>query len=112
MSVSASGKTTLGRTLAERTGWPFLDADDMHSAESVSRMAVGIPLTDAYRWPWLDRVSAWITERRAAGEAGIVPCSALKRAYRDRLRKADPDLRVVYLQATRKQIADRLAQRT
>lgn len=112
MGVSASGKTTLGRLLAQRMGWPFLDADDVHSPEAVARMAAGIPLTDADRWPWLDRVAAWITERRATDEPGIVACSALKRAYRDRLRAADPGLRLVYLRAEREQIADRLKRRT
>jgi carbohydrate kinase (thermoresistant glucokinase family) len=112
MGVSASGKTTVGRTLAERTGWPFLDADDLHSPEAVARMAAGKPLTDAERWPWLDRIAAWIAARRAAGEPGVVACSALKRSYRDRLRVADPDLRLVYLRASREQIADRLNHRT
>jgi gluconokinase len=112
MGVSGSGKTTVGQTLADRTGWPFLDADEMHSAEAVERMAAGIPLTDADRWPWLGRVAAWIEERRAAGEPGVVACSALKRVYRDRLREADPHLRVVYLRAERAQIAERLSHRT
>lgn len=112
MGVSGSGKTTLGRALADRTGWPFLDADDLHSPEAIDRMANGIPLTDTDRWPWLDRVAAWIAERHAAGEPGIVACSALKRAYRDRLRSAKHDLRLVYLRATRQEIADRLSHRT
>lgn len=111
MGVAASGKSTVGRILAERTGWPFLDADDLHSSESVARMAAGIPLTDADRRPWLDRVAAWIAARRAAGESGIVACSALKRAYRDRLREADPGLRLVYLRADREHIVDRLSRR-
>lgn len=112
MGVSGSGKTTLGRSLADRTGWPFLDADDLHSAEAITRMAAGIPLTDADRWPWLDRVAAWIAARREVGEPGVVACSALKRSYRDRLRKADPGLRLVYIRAEREQIAERLNRRT
>ena len=110
MGVSGSGKTTVGRAIAARAGWPFLDADDLHSPESVARMAAGIPLTDADRWPWLDRVAAWIAGRR--GEPGIVACSALKRMYRDRLRAASPNLRFVYLKATPQEITDRLANRT
>lgn len=110
MGVSGSGKTTVGRAIAARVGWPFLDGDDLHSPESVARMAAGIPLTDADRWPWLDRIAAWIAARQ--GEPGIVACSALKRVYRDRLREADRDLRFVYLKATPQQIADRLARRT
>ncbi len=75
-------------------------------------MAAGIPLRDQDRWPWLDRVAAWIAARRGAGEPGIVACSALKRAYRDRLREADPELCFVYLRADRQQIGDRLARRS
>jgi carbohydrate kinase (thermoresistant glucokinase family) len=111
MGVSGCGKTTVGRTLARRTGWPFLDADDLHSAEAVRRMTEGLPLTDDDRWPWLGRVADWIGERHRAGEPAVVACSALKRAYRDRLRAADPDLRFVYLRAERAQIAQRLAGR-
>jgi gluconokinase len=110
MGVSGSGKTTVGRAIAARVGWPFLDADDLHSPESIARMASGIPLTDADRWPWLDRIADWIARHR--GEPGIVACSALKRVYRDHLRAANPDLRFVYLKATQQEIADRLARRT
>jgi gluconokinase len=110
MGVSGSGKTTVGRAIAARAGWPFLDSDDLHSPESIARMAAGIPLTDADRWPWLERIAEWIAAHR--GEPGIVACSALKRIYRDRLRAANPDLRFVYLKATQQEIADRLAQRT
>jgi gluconokinase len=112
MGVSGCGKTTVGRNLAQRTGWPFLDADDLHSPEAVAKMAGGVPLTDADRWPWLDRVATWIEERRASGEPGIVACSALKRAYRDHLRRADPGLVFVYLRADRQAIGDRLARRS
>lgn len=111
MGVSGSGKTTLGKTLARRTGWAFLDADDLHSPESVARMASGIPLTDEDRWPWLGRVAEWIAARYRAGEPAVVACSALKRAYRDLLREADPNLQLVYLRASHEQIAQRLARR-
>ena len=90
MGVSGCGKTTVGRLLATRLDWPFLDADDLHPPANVAKMAAGIPLTDADRAPWLAMVAAWIAERRAAGESGVVACSALKRAYRDTLRAADP----------------------
>lgn len=112
MGVSGSGKSTLGRRLADRTGWAFLDADDLHSPEAVARMAAGTPLTDTDRWPWLARVGDWIDARTAAHEPGVVACSALKRAYRDRLRDDHEDVRFVYLKANREQIADRLANRT
>jgi gluconokinase len=112
MGVSGCGKTTLGQTLADRTGWAFLDADELHAPQAVARMAAGIPLTDEDRWPWLDRIAGWIAARHQSGEPAIVACSALKRRYRDHLRAADPDLRLVYLRADRERIAERLTRRT
>jgi carbohydrate kinase (thermoresistant glucokinase family) len=109
MGVSASGKTTVGRLLAERTGWRFLDADDLHPPDNVAKMQAGIPLTDADRWPWLDLIADWI--RQQAGKDAVVGCSALKRAYRDRLREADPRMKVVYLQAEQDEIVARIRHR-
>jgi len=111
MGVSGCGKTTVGRALASLTGWPFLDADTLHSSENVAKMAAGTPLSDADRWPWLGQVADWIAARVAAGEPGIVACSALKRAYRDRLREADPDLRLAYLSIDPDTLRERLAHR-
>jgi gluconokinase len=111
MGVSGSGKSTIGVALAHRLGWAFVDADSLHSPANVAKMAAGTPLDDADRRPWLEDVADWIARRRAAGEPGVVACSALKRAYRDRLRAADPDLRVVHLRGTRDELDARLAQR-
>jgi gluconokinase len=111
MGVSGSGKSTIGDALARRAGWPFLDGDRFHSPANVAKMAAGIPLDDADRQPWLQEIAEWIAKRRSAGEAGVVACSALKRAYRDLLRGGDPDLRVVYLKGEREQLETRLAQR-
>ena len=111
MGVSGCGKTTISLLLAERTRWPFVDADEMHPIANIEKMKSGIPLTDEDRWPWLEQVAAWIAERYAAGEPGVVACSALKRAYRDLLRQADPDLRVVYLEGERDLLEKRLARR-
>ena len=105
------GKSTIGAALSQRMGWPFLDADSLHSPASVAAMAAGIPLTDADRLPWLERVAAWIADRRSVGESGIVACSALKRTYRDLLRRADPALCLVYLAGDRERLEARLAQR-
>ena len=110
MGVSGSGKSTVAARLAERLGWDFQEGDDLHPPANVAKMHSGHPLTDEDRWPWLDRVAAWIAGRR--GEPGIVACSALKRMYRDRLRAANPNLRFVYLKATPQEITDRLANRT
>jgi gluconokinase len=111
MGVSGCGKSTIGARLAERTGWPFADADDMHPAANVAKMRAGQPLTDADRWPWLDDVAAWIAARYAGGEGGVMACSALRRAYRDRLRQADPALRIVLLQGSRELLVQRLTDR-
>ncbi|TSD95644.1 gluconokinase [Skermania sp. ID1734] len=109
MGVSGSGKSTLGRLLAQRLGWDFQEGDDLHPAANIAKMPAGIPLTDADRWPWLDRVAAWIRERLEAGQSGVVACSALKRSYRDVLR--GKGVRFVYLHGERDAIAARLAAR-
>ena len=111
MGVSGCGKTTVGALLADRTGWPFLDADSLHPAKNVAKMARGEPLTDLDRWPWLDEVALWIAAQREAGESGIIGCSALKRAYRDVLRGADPDLRFAYLGVDRAILVERMTTR-
>jgi gluconokinase len=109
--VSGAGKTTVGRMLAERLGWAFLDADDLHPKANVEKMRAGVPLDDADRWPWLDAVGQWIDARAAEGRASVVACSALKRAYRERLRAGRPRLRSVYLAGAPALVAARLEQR-
>lgn len=109
MGVSGSGKTTIGVRLAERLGWPYAEADDMHSPANVAKMAAGQPLTDADRKPWLEAIEAWIDGRIAAGGTGVVSCSALKRSYRDGMRK--PGVRFVYLDGSRELIAARMSAR-
>ena len=86
MGVSGSGKSTVAGILAGQLGWDLAEGDDLHPAANVAKMSAGVPLTDDDRWPWLDRVSEWITEHTAAGIPGIITCSALKRTYRDRMR--------------------------
>ena len=97
MGVSAAGKTSVGRELARRLNARFIDADDLHPAANVAKMAGGEPLTDADRRPWLDAVAA--TLRRADGV--VVACSALKRSYRDRLRGDDIEIGFVLLDVPR-----------
>ncbi|MEV4688896.1 gluconokinase [Microbacterium sp. LWH3-1.2] len=89
MGPSGTGKSTVGAMLSGRLGWPFQEGDDLHPAANVDKMRRGHALTDEDRIPWLELVAAWIDERRAAGEPGIVTCSALKRSYRDILRRED-----------------------
>jgi gluconokinase len=109
--VSGSGKSAVGAVLAARLGWAFEDSDALHSPAEVAKMRSGVPLTDADRWPWLERVAAWIDQRIEAGEPGIIACSALKRSYRDYLCRGRPAVRIVILQADPGTLAVRLATR-
>ena len=109
MGVSGCGKSSVGEALGRLLDVPYFDGDDLHPAENVAKMAAGVPLTDADRWPWLDRVAAVL-----AGQAPvIVGCSALKRAYRDRIRAgAGGPVRFVHLAGSRPVIEARMAART
>ena len=109
MGVSGSGKSTVGALLAGRLKWPYADADSFHSPANVAKMAAGHPLTDEDRAPWLQAIRAWIDERVKQGEPGIVSCSALKRRYREVLRR--PEVTIVYLHGTRAQIEPRMIAR-
>lgn len=109
MGVSGAGKSTVGALLAEGLRVAFADADGFHPAANVAKMARGEALTDADRAPWLAAIGAWLAARGAAG--GVVTCSALKRAYRDRLRADCPGLRLVYLAGDAALIAARQAAR-
>ncbi len=111
MGVAGSGKTTLATTLAQRLGWPLQEGDALHPPENVARMAGGTPLTDADRWPWLARIAAWIDARLAAGENGIVTCSALKRSYRNRIIGSRGGVRLVFVHGPPDLLAARLAAR-
>ena len=88
MGVSGSGKSTLGAILAQWLGTPFLEGDAFHSAESIATMRAGTPLSDDERWPWLDRLGEAVAGAVAREGGAVVACSALKRAYRDRLMRA------------------------
>jgi gluconokinase len=110
--VSGSGKTTVGRLLADRLGWPFADGDSFHPAANVAKMTAGIPLTDDDRWPWLAAIGAWMDARIAAGGSGVVACSALKRRYRDVLRQDRPEVRLVFLEVSHDEDLTRLRARS
>ncbi len=113
MGVSGCGKTSVGRRLGEALGWRFIEGDDFHPPENVAKMSAGIPLEDADRWPWLDRLADEIGTIAERGGDAIVACSALKQSYRDRLAaKAPPgSVRFVHLTGTYDEIAARLAKR-
>lgn len=110
MGVCGSGKTTVGEALAQALHCRFLDADDFHPPANVAKMAAGEPLTDDDRWPWLDRLAREESQILARGEHAVLACSALKEAYRERLKRAG-DVRIVYLKGDEATIAHRLAQR-
>src|SRR3954469_6914421 len=107
MGVSGAGKTTLGELVAQRLGWRFIEGDEYHPKENVAKMAAGIPLEDADRWPWLDALNRRLREERDA----IVTCSALKESYRRRLLEGIADARIVHLHAPKEVIAERVAKR-
>ncbi|MGJ7570000.1 gluconokinase [Variovorax sp. RB2P76] len=112
MGVSGTGKSSVAAALSQMLGVPWVDGDDLHAPEAVARMRAGLPLADADRWPWLDRIGACLADRTAAPHGVVVACSALRRAYRDRLRAASPDLQFVFLDGPSALIRQRMAQRT
>jgi carbohydrate kinase (thermoresistant glucokinase family) len=108
MGVSGSGKSTVGALLAERLGWEMMEGDRLHPPANVEKMRRGIPLDDADRGPWLDKIGEELEAWAAAGRSGVLTCSALKRAYRARILAARPDLRFVYLKGSQEVIAGRV----
>ena len=94
--VSGAGKTTIGKMLADELGWTFYEADDFHPLANIEKMQSDRPLTDEDRWPWLDRLREQIARALTANENAVLACSALKRAYRERLRVSG-DVKFVFL---------------
>ncbi len=97
MGVSGSGKTTVGRLLADRLGWDFYDADDFHPPANIAKMAAGVPLDDPDRLPWLAALHELIARSVAHQQPGVLACSALKDRYRQALQAGDGRVRLVYL---------------
>jgi gluconokinase len=120
MGVCGCGKSTVGRALADRLGWPFFDADDFHPQANVAKMAKGIALTDDDRGPWLDRLAAEMRAVARKGEDAVLACSALKESYRQRIARGLEDaegdeafdVRLVYLKGDAQTIEPRLALRS
>ncbi|HEY1746171.1 MAG TPA: gluconokinase [Xanthobacteraceae bacterium] len=111
MGVSGSGKSTIAEELSARLGWPFQEGDSLHPETNIAKMHAGMPLTDADRLPWLERVAAWIDGQRAKKEPGIITCSALKRSYRQIVIGNRPQVRLVYLRGGKDVMAEHLAGR-
>jgi len=107
MGVTGSGKTSVGRLLAQQLGWEFADADDFHPSANVEKISHGIPLTDEDRAPWLERLGIQIANWIANGQNAVLACSALKRTYRQEL-SVGPEVRFVYLKGSPELIRKRL----
>lgn len=107
MGVSGCGKTTIGQLLADRLGYPFLDADEFHPPGNVAKMAAGTPLTDDDRRPWLELLNG----KLRAQENAVLACSALKETYRLALSQGLTGCRVVHLRGSVELIRSRLAER-
>jgi gluconokinase len=110
MGVSGAGKTTVGQLLASELGWDFVDGDDYHSPANVEKMRNRIPLNDADRAPWLEKLRAMIAGWIKSGKNTVLACSALKQAYRETLQVA-PEVMIVYLRGTPQLLQQRLRTR-
>lgn len=111
MGVAGSGKTTIGRLLAEKLGWEFIEGDDFHPPENVEKMSRGIPLSDDDRAGWLQTLAGVLSQRLAANRSAVLACSALKQRYRDLLSWGNPAVRFIYLQGKPELLESRLQDR-
>ena len=108
--VSGAGKTTVGKLLAQKLGWKFVEADDFHPRANIEKMHRGVPLTDKDRWPWLEKLRDLIKRCVESRENAVLACSALKRAYRERL-SVSAEVKFVFLRGSRALIAKQLHRR-
>ena len=111
MGVSAAGKTTIGKLLAQDLCWHFYEGDDYHPPSNVEKMSSGIPLTDDDRWPWLDSLRRLIDRLISDGRNAVIACSALRQAYRDRLQQGNKEVVFIYLKGDYGLIRTRLEDR-
>ncbi|MBE2897142.1 gluconokinase [Pasteurellaceae bacterium HPA106] len=111
MGVSGTGKSSLGQAAAQALNLKFIDGDDLHPRANILKMAQGLPLNDTDRQPWLERINDAAFSIVQKNEVGIIVCSALKKAYRDRIRQGNDKLRFIYLEGDFAVIAKRLAAR-
>lgn len=111
MGVEGTGKTTIGKMLAQKLGWKFYDADDYHPKRNIEKMRSGVPLNDEDRWPWLKEVRKLIDSSLNINEPSIIACSALKSSYRQYLKQQEEKIIFVYLKGDKNTILKRLASR-
>jgi gluconokinase len=112
MGVSGSGKTSVGKALAEHLGWDFYDADNFHPPENVSKMAKGIPLDDSDRAPWLASLHDLISSSLTQNQPGVLACSALKERYRQQMLEGNEGVQIIYLKGNYDLIWSRMSTRT
>ncbi|WP_236585513.1 gluconokinase [Dyella sp. EPa41] len=112
MGVSGCGKTSVATALCERLGWRLIEGDAFHSGHNVRKMEAGVPLDDEDRKDWLDRLGAELAHAASSRRPVVLTCSALKRRYRDTLRRAVPHLGFVFLELSREAAAERVAHRS
>jgi gluconokinase len=108
MGVSGSGKSTVGAALAQRLRVPFADGDDLHPPANIAKMTAGHPLDDDDRYPWLEAIGQWLADHH---DGGVMSCSALKRKYRDQMRRHCPDVEFLHLSGSPEVISKRQASR-
>ncbi|MEG3935403.1 MULTISPECIES: gluconokinase [unclassified Microcoleus] len=111
MGVSGSGKTTVGKLLAQSLNWDFSDADDFHPSANIDKMSRGIPLEDADRLPWLLQLQAAIDRWLLENKNVVLACSALKTSYRELLYRDPKRMKIVYLKCSFQLLATRLKTR-
>lgn len=111
MGVSGSGKSTIGKLLAASLKWEFSDADNFHSLASIEKMSQGIPLNDADRMPWLEKLQSAIAQWLLADKNVVLACSALKSSYRQMLWQDAARMRLVYIKGSFELLLKRLQQR-
>ncbi len=111
MGVAGSGKSTIAALLAARNNGQFHDADDFHPPTNVAKMAAGLPLDDEDRWPWLDRMRREIIDTVSEDGLAVLACSALKKAYRERLGVGNSGVILIYLRGDAELLSKRLGNR-
>ena len=111
MGVSGSGKSSLGKALADRLGWDFYDADDFHPPANVAKMSSGIPLNDEDRAPWLASLHDLIESCLQENRPGVLACSALKERYRQTLLSGNAGVQLVYLKGSYELMLSRMVHR-
>ena len=111
MGVAGVGKSTIARRLADDLELEMAEGDDFHPRANIEKMSAGRPLTDEDRWPWLEALADWTVQRRAAGQSTVLTCSALRKAYRDVLRRPDPATFFVHLYADEDLLRERMSSR-